>query len=104
MKCSIAGCPGEFGYEDGIGSAVRFDEPRGLASDGYMLYVVEPNVIRRIDLVSGMVATISGAMGNPRHVDGTGQDAGFNVPWRAEYVYPYLYVTDTGNNVIRRIE
>lgn len=56
---TIAGMAGVKGYEDGKGSAVRFDEPQAMTSDGTHLYIADlrNGVIRKVDTVSNAVST-----------------------------------------------
>jgi hypothetical protein len=100
---TVAGSAGVQDQIDGLAAAARFKELWGIASDGYMLYVTDNNTVRRINLTTGVVATIAGSP-MPTNVDGTGPEAGLFVPRQLAYVYPYLYVADTSNNCIRRIE
>ena len=100
---TVAGSAGVQDQIDGLAAGARFRELWGIASDGYMLYVTDNNAVRRINLTTGVVATIAGSP-MATNVDGTGPNAGLFVPRQLVYVYPYLYVADTSNNCIRRIE
>jgi hypothetical protein len=63
---TLAGSPGAFGSDDGVGSAARFAFPRGLALDrsGH-LYVGEMGnpLVRRVSIATGEVKTVVGVPG-----------------------------------------
>ncbi len=106
------------------GSEATFDTPQGIALDdrGNMWVVDSGNhTIRRINLETGDVETLAGSPGNAGLVDGTGSAALFDTPTGialeveslAEQLARELtgdppppirmLVTDTNNNVIRRV-
>lgn len=112
---TIAG-NGTSGYANGLGSAARFSSPAGIVSDGAnTLYVTDTGncAIRKLTLSSDKstanVSTFAGAntdvtSGNCSLVNGTRLTSRFNSPkglWRDSN--GNLYITDTGNNVIRKI-
>ena len=108
-------------HADGIGTSAHFHKPHGLAvtPDGTMLYVAERAAwrIRRIHLSTSpwyTVTTIAGC-GNASEEgsgegsewrDGIGTNACFNQPHDLA-ISPdgaYLYVSDTANHMIRRVD
>ena len=97
------GAPGEL---DGIGRAAGFNGPVGLAvDDAGIVYVADTynDRIRRIGR-DGNVTTIAGS-GKPGYADGTGALASFDTPSAiAVTTNGTLYVADTGNNAVRRID
>ncbi len=93
------------GYADGQGTAATFDLPGGLAIDSAgNLYVADQaySLIRKIT-PSGNVTTIAGW--GYGYADGNGKNARFADPWDVA-VDPNgnLYVADTYNEVIRKID
>lgn len=103
VTTTVAGQPGSPGDADGVGSAARFNEPRGLATDGSYLYVVDfgSHTVRQIELGTWVVATLAGAPGSPGDTDGVGSAARFNYPRGIAVKGAEIFVADTGNHTIR---
>jgi len=97
---------GEAGYADGVKRAARFDGPVGVAVDrDGNVYVADTynDRIRRIGR-DGTVTTVAGS-GVPAYLDGTAMAAAFDTPGAiAVDRHGVLFVADTGNNAIRRID
>jgi len=109
------------GYADGVGAAARIHRPRGLTSDGTSVFFVEFNAhtVRQ-----GVIATqaITTLLGTPAactiactcgttppaggYAEGTGAAAQFNNPFALAFHFPSnsLFLVDSGNAVIRRIQ
>ncbi len=102
---TIAGYSGRPGVNDGVGSNARFYYPEGIATDGVYLYVADAgnNVIRKVEINSGTVTTIAGKRGQSGFKDGTGVNALFKAPSGITLLDSFLYVTDTDNHLIRRV-
>lgn len=95
------------GIVDGIGTDAHFWHPSGIASDGSNLYVTEDvNTIRKIVIATREVSTIAGVeSGVPgTSIDAIGTAARFYSPKGIVSVGAYLYVADTENNTIRKID
>jgi len=94
-----------YGLLDGQGTESSFNGPTGLCVDlkgNVFVADTNNNVIRRVT-PSGKVTTVAGS-GHQEYKEGRRQQASFNKPVGiAVDLYNVLYVTDTGNNVIRRI-
>lgn len=93
------------GVKDGNGIAAGFQYPSGITSDGTFLYVADDNVIRKININTREVITIAGSLTNSKgFADLTGNDALFWVP---EYLTTdgyNLYISDTGNQRVRKLD
>lgn len=99
--------PGDNGG-DGVGADARFNYPSALAVDGQKnLYVFDDRRVRKIT-AQGSVTTLAGSNNalRPYYVDGEGAAAGFGYQPGALSVDSSgaLYLADTGNNVIRKVQ
>jgi hypothetical protein len=103
---TIAGLGGYAGYPDGTGSAARFYSPQGITSDGTNLYVADTNshTIRKVVIATGEVTSLAGSHLNIGSADGIGSAASFCYPAGITTDGTNLYVADTNNNMIRKIE
>ncbi|HVU25758.1 MAG TPA: hypothetical protein VHE13_16630 [Opitutus sp.] len=103
---TLAGSPGNAGSADGNGSAARFNQPSGLATDSAgNVFVADSNnhAIRKIT-PDGDVSTLAGLAGSSGSADGTGSAARFNYPCGiATDRNDNLFVVDTRNQTIRKI-
>jgi hypothetical protein len=98
---------GAAGGADGTGAAAQFFAPAGLATDGPNLYVADRDnaTIRKVVIGTGAVTTLAGmADVPPGSTDGTGSAARFNRPNGVARSGGFLYVADTGNHTIRKLE
>jgi hypothetical protein len=121
VSSTIAGLAGIPGSADGMNSSARFNAPLGVALDSAgNLYVTDNDIIRKMTLTgtNWMVITIAGAPpvydphGGPNdqpgyhggYADGMGTNAQFSLP-NGIIVdsATNLYVTDSGNGVIRKL-
>lgn len=103
---TFAGKHGVAGSSDGSATRASFDAPKGITTDGIYLYIADLNnhTIRRVDAVSGAVTTIAGMAGMKGSSDGTGTAALFNRPYGITTDGINLYVTDSNNHCIRKID
>jgi endonuclease YncB( thermonuclease family) len=103
---TLAGTAGIAGSGDGTGAAARFNNPNGVAVDGFgNVYVADTNnsTIRKIT-PAGVVTTLAGTAGTGGSADGTGAAARFNNPnGVALDGFGNVYVADTNNSTIRKI-
>jgi sugar lactone lactonase YvrE len=104
---TLAGSAGNTGSTDGTGTAARFNNPTGLASDGAgNLFVADSsnNTIRQIDVATGVVTTLAGSASNAGSADGTGDSARFYYPGGlATDGAGNLYVAEYPNHTVRKI-
>ena len=102
-----AGSPGSSGADDGVGTTALLNTPRGLALDASgNLYVCDSgnHTIRKIT-PAGSVSTLAGSPGLSGTDDGVGLSARFSAPCGLVLDgVGAIYVADTGNHTIRRIE
>lgn len=102
---TLAGSPQNYGAVDGIGAAARFYCPTGITTDGTNLYVADSVnfTIRKVVISNGEVSTLAGVAGSQGRADGTGSVARFSGPHGITSDGTNLYITDSGNNSIRKI-
>jgi DNA-binding beta-propeller fold protein YncE len=103
---TIAGTANIGGTEDGTGSAAHFNLPTQIATDGSALYVADSgnNSIRRITLPDMKVKTIAGQSGTAGKTEGGSDKSLFSGPRGIAVDKKAIYVADTGNDVIRKID
>jgi sugar lactone lactonase YvrE len=102
---SIAG-NGTAGFADGSGVTAQFSSPQETTVDGAgNLYVTDSgnHRIRKIDLLSGYVSTIAGSS-TSGDANGIGTAAQFNAPSGITLFAGDLYVADSDNHRIRKID
>ncbi|MCP5495275.1 MAG: hypothetical protein H7A23_12030 [Leptospiraceae bacterium] len=94
---------GSSGSTDGTGTSASFYYLRGITTDGTNLYVTDSNKIRKIEISSGVVTTLAGSE-NWGSAGGTGTSASFSKLTGITTDGTNLYVADSVNNKIRKIE
>lgn len=104
---------GMAGYVDGVGTNAAIHRPRGMTSDGTSIYFTEFNqhTIRQGILATQDVSTnvgqhCNGMMCNGGYTEGVGTASRWSGPFSVVYHSPSdsLFVVDSGNAVIRRIQ
>lgn len=103
---TLAGEPGFYSSEDGVGSAAHFFSPLGIACDeSGNAYVADTGnqTIRKI-MPDGRVTTLAGLPGTRGSTDGSGSAALFSSPWGiAVDGAGNVFVSDEFNSTIRKI-
>ena len=103
---TLAGMAGYSGSADGTGREARFNQPYGIAVDGFGdLYVADTlnHTIRKVT-PEGVVSTLAGLPGTSGSDDGMGSDARFNSPTGvAVDSSGNVYIADYWNHTIREI-
>jgi sugar lactone lactonase YvrE len=103
---TIAGVAGKIGSDDGLGMLASFNGPVGITTDGKNLYVADTgnNIIRKVVIATKEVSTLAGKVGGFGQNDGPGAGASFTGPFGVSTDGTYLYVADTFDNAIRRVD
>ncbi len=91
------------GNTDGTGNAARFNNPKGITTDGTNLYIGDAtnHRIRKIVISTGVVTTIAGSVSGT--ADGTGTAALFNNPNGLVSDGTNLFNAGFGYNRVRKI-
>ena len=91
---------------DGTGATAGLKYPTGVATDGDYVYVADygNHTIRQIEITTGIVTTLAGLAGTSGATDGIGSVARFRSPKDLLVMGNFLYVSDTSNYKIRKIE
>ncbi len=101
---TLGGTPVTPGLNQGGNLSWYYIPPHGITTIGTNLYVASFfNIIQKVDLTTGMTTTLAGSMGMQGTADGTGPDARFWYPTGITNDGTNLYVTDKGNNRLRKI-
>jgi DNA-binding beta-propeller fold protein YncE len=95
----------DFGDIDGGRESARLQHPLGVATGDGKLYVADSynHRIKIVDLESGTIRSLAGD-GGVGNADGTLAQSRFSEPGGLAYAGGKLYVADTNNHAIRRID
>ncbi len=95
----------EFGDRDGAGDAVRLQHPLGLAAANGRLYIADTynHRIKQVELGARRVTSFAGT-GERGAADGPRAQAQFYEPGGLSATSTALFVADTNNHAIRRID
>lgn len=105
LVTTLAGSPGMVGSLNGTGSAARFQNPGGIVGDGAdTLYIADTgnHTIRKLIISTKEVSTIAGVAQAPGIADGI--DARFENPMGLALSGNALYIADSSNGTIRRLD
>jgi hypothetical protein len=103
---TFAGTANISGTEDGHANAAHFNLPTQLATDGTNIYVADSgnNTVRQISIADVTVKTIGGQAMKTGNANGPASKSMFNSPSGVATDGKFVYVADTGNEVIRKID
>lgn len=105
---TVAGSPNIPGTDDGKGSVAHFNLPTQIAADpnGSRLFVTDSgsSTIRMITLPDMIVKTIAGQASSEGKTDGPASKSQFNRPRGIATDGKFLFISDTGNGCIRKID
>lgn len=89
---------------DGIGTLAQFNDPHGITTDGTNLFISEwsGHKIRHLNLSTNKVTTLVGSVSG--YSDNTGGNGLLNFPGYLLSDGQNIYIADTGNHSLRRIE
>jgi DNA-binding beta-propeller fold protein YncE len=95
----------EFGDRDGRGDSVRLQHPLGVAAAGGQVFIADTynHKIKTLNPETGDVRTFAGS-GAEGRADGSAPAASFYEPGGLSATRDALYVADTNNHAIRRID
>jgi WD40 repeat protein len=103
----FAGGPGNIGHADGVGTSAYFAWVDGITSDGDNLYVADSLnyiIVRKVNIATKAVTTLAGTAGLYGNADGIGSAARFEAPVSVCCIGDYLFVGDSDNHTIRKID
>jgi streptogramin lyase len=103
---TFAGAVGGEPAMDGIGTSARFGKITDISRDDQgHLFVSDDYAVRMIDVATAKVTTLAGSLSAKGTNDGMGADARFYLPaGQAVDGQGGLFVADSGNHTIRRID
>ena len=103
---SIAGSYGTTGSNDGTGASARFNQPRGLATDGTDIVVSDygNSVIRKTVIASGVTTTLAGIANAWGYANSTASQTRLYSPRGMAMVNNLLYVLDSGSCTLREFD
>jgi thiol-disulfide isomerase/thioredoxin len=94
--------------QDGVALMGGLNQPSGLATDGTVLFVADPeaSAIRQVDAVPGgnMSTLVGTGLFDFGDVDGMGDATLLQHPLGVEYADGFVYVADTYNHKIKRLD
>ena len=102
----IAGNLGVSGYGYSTGYSASFYNPVGITADGMgNLYVADTgnHTIRKVVIATGVVTTVAGIPARPGFMNSEFGYPMFNYPRGICIIGDHLYVADSGNHLVRRV-
>src|SRR6185369_1449370 len=89
-----------------VSTAALFNRPEGITTDGTNIYVADTynHTIRKVVITTGEVTTLAGMAGISGSDDGAGSSARFKYPGGITTDGTNLYVADSENHTVRKLE
>jgi hypothetical protein len=104
---TLAGEAGVEGSNDNVaGTSAHFRYPKGIVTDNVHLFLADSDnhTIRKVNIATGAVTTLAGVGAVPGSNDNAvGTSAHFQTPFGIATDGANLFVTDSGNNTIRKV-
>lgn len=102
---TLAGSAGVTGANDATGTSATFSSASDVCTDGTNLYLAEygNDIVRKIVIATGVVTTLAGTAGSTGSTDAVGTAARFLNPRGITFDGTNLYVSEFGNDTIRKI-
>lgn len=102
---TLAGLAGNAGLINATGSSARFYEPFAITKLAGDLYIADTDnfVIRKLT-TAGVATTLAGSAGTTGSNDATGTSATFNISKGITGFGNFLYLADTYNQIIRKVD
>jgi len=108
MVSTVAGSANIPGTDDGKGEAAHFNLPTQITADpnGSRIFLTDTNnsTIRMIQVPDMVVKTIAGQAQTDGKADGPPSKSAFNRPRGIATDGKFVYISDTGNNQIRKLD
>jgi DNA-binding beta-propeller fold protein YncE len=95
----------QYGFKDGKGEEILFDNPTGLTSVDGVLYIADAynHRIRKLEPFKQRSETTAGS-NKAGYANGTGSSALLHKPQDLKHLSGALYITDSGNGLIRKYD
>jgi sugar lactone lactonase YvrE len=96
-----------FAGDEGKASQASLYSPRGIAISAHDLYIADAgnSRVRKVDLISGLITTVAGTgIASFAGDGGDATNAGLNSPRGVAVGDNTLYIADTGNNRVRKVD
>ncbi len=95
----------DWGDRDGVGTQARLQHPQDVVAAGDVVYIADTynHKVKRLEVATRRVESLWGD-GQPGWQDGVGAEARFREPAALALAGDSLYVADTGNHRLRRVD
>jgi sugar lactone lactonase YvrE len=103
---TLAGSSDFYGSADGVGTSASFLDPNGITLLSGSLYVTDTfnHTVRKVVISTREVTTLAGSPGVSGSLNGAGSAARFSLPIGIVNDGTHLFVADSGNFTVRKIQ